>query len=49
MEEEVEMNTVKPVVMDEAKIKEEQAMAKWRVSLSRLTSQDGAEQRRNGL
>jgi hypothetical protein len=34
MEEEVEMNTVKPVVADEAKIKEEQAMAKWRVSPS---------------
>jgi hypothetical protein len=32
MEEEVEMSTVKPVVLDEAKIKEEQAMAKWRVS-----------------
>jgi hypothetical protein len=32
MEEEVEMGTVKPVVADEAKIKEEQAMAKWRVS-----------------
>jgi hypothetical protein len=34
MEEEVEMGTVKPVVADEAKIKEEQAMAKWRVSPS---------------
>lgn len=39
MEEEVEMGTVKPVVADEAKIKEEQAMAKWRVSPHLVTLQ----------
>jgi hypothetical protein len=34
MEEEIEMGTVRPVVVGEAKIREEQAMAKWRVSQS---------------
>jgi len=31
MEEDIEMTNVKPVVVDEAKLREEQAMAKWRV------------------
>jgi len=39
MDEEVEMHTVKPMMVDEAKIKEEQAMAKWRVSPPLATSQ----------
>jgi hypothetical protein len=33
MEEDIEMTSVKPVVVDEAKVREEQAMAKWRVSV----------------